>query len=319
MKGVRGLHLAVAFVTATCLALALASSTASAATAGAGTAGDLVFTYADGQPGLFIVHADGSGLRRLTTQVDSAPAWSPNGRSIAFTRAGSVWVLTLGHAPRRMTAGSDPTWSADGTRLAYTRVITGRLTDIFVVPASGGTPHRVTFAAVDGCSASQPAWSPLGPIAFVRTPGTGSCAAGIAETSVGGPARTVVPDPTAYGPSYTSDGRHLLYVAVCDANTNGDCNTIFQAGWEATATGAHQHIVAGNDACEEGESCLYTMAPRPGGGWVEAADFFEQDNDVYVTCYRGGRETADGLEAVPPTFCLTGETFDFSIRAARRT
>jgi hypothetical protein len=74
--------------------------------------------------------------------------------------------------------------------------------------------------------------------------------------------------------------------------------------------------VAGNDACEEGESCLYTMTPRPGGGWVEAADFFEQDNDVYITCYRGGRETADGLEEVSPTFCLTGETVDFSIRTA---
>src|SRR3989442_12739243 len=35
---------------------------------------------------LYVVNADGSGLRRITNDhsVDSAPSWSPNGRELAF-------------------------------------------------------------------------------------------------------------------------------------------------------------------------------------------------------------------------------------------
>ncbi len=48
----------------------------------------LVFTgYVGGFSDLFIVNADGSGLKRLTNDryADLHPAWSPDGKSIAFT------------------------------------------------------------------------------------------------------------------------------------------------------------------------------------------------------------------------------------------
>ena len=41
----------------------------------------------DGDPEIFVMNADGSGLRKLTdnTAVDAAPSWSPDGRKIVFT------------------------------------------------------------------------------------------------------------------------------------------------------------------------------------------------------------------------------------------
>jgi Tol biopolymer transport system component len=38
-----------------------------------------------GQPGIYIVNADGSGFRQLTEGLDSNPAWSPDGHYIAYS------------------------------------------------------------------------------------------------------------------------------------------------------------------------------------------------------------------------------------------
>jgi dipeptidyl aminopeptidase/acylaminoacyl peptidase len=39
---------------------------------------------------LWVMNADGAGRRRLTTRPAAAPAWSPDGRSIAFASAGCL-------------------------------------------------------------------------------------------------------------------------------------------------------------------------------------------------------------------------------------
>ena len=45
------------------------------------------------RPGLYVVSADGSGQRRLTGSVLArTPAWSPDGRRIAF-EAGGIYVV----------------------------------------------------------------------------------------------------------------------------------------------------------------------------------------------------------------------------------
>jgi Tol biopolymer transport system component len=41
----------------------------------------------DGDPEIFVMNADGTGLKKLTdnTNVDAAPSWSPDGGKIVFT------------------------------------------------------------------------------------------------------------------------------------------------------------------------------------------------------------------------------------------
>ena len=59
---------------------------------------------------IYVVNADGEGLRRLTRNAgpDVAPAWSPDGRKIAFEsrrdRKGEIYVMTVdGRKLRRLT------------------------------------------------------------------------------------------------------------------------------------------------------------------------------------------------------------------------
>jgi len=81
----------------------------------------------DVQAGIFIV--DGEGVKRLTTGIDRAPSWSPDGERIAFQRdvGHGEWEIFVigadGIGLQQLTdhQGSDvsPSWSPDGRRIAF--------------------------------------------------------------------------------------------------------------------------------------------------------------------------------------------------------
>lgn len=108
-------------IAALALAATLALPTAQAEASFPGRNG--LIAYADG--GIRVMNPDGTGMRRLTyNAADRQPAWSPDGRKIAFSRNGDIWVMNAaGSEKERVTthAGTetDPAWSPDGTRLAF--------------------------------------------------------------------------------------------------------------------------------------------------------------------------------------------------------
>jgi Tol biopolymer transport system component len=58
---------------------------------------------AAGRADVFVIRRDGRGLRRLTRRGGYAPAWSPDGRWIAFLRRGDIHVVrSSGGARRRL-------------------------------------------------------------------------------------------------------------------------------------------------------------------------------------------------------------------------
>ncbi|ARZ72029.1 TolB family protein [Streptomyces sp. HU2014] len=136
---------------------------------------------------LWKVRRDGSGATRLldgpATGTDNRqPNWSPKGDRLVFQRRerdSDTWALYVmgadGTGLRRLTGGSgehtDPSWSPDGRSVVFSSTAGGlEVPQIFVIPATGGTPVRVTRspAGYDGA----PSWSPDGRwIAFEAHPG----------------------------------------------------------------------------------------------------------------------------------------------------
>ena len=109
-------------------------------------------------------------------------AWSPDATRVAFAESGpdgdDIWTVSLETGARRQVTtggvfGSDRhpwydnlTWSPDSEQIAFTGIGPDGL-DIWVVPATGGTPQRVTIASGGELTV---AWSPDGEtLAFALT------------------------------------------------------------------------------------------------------------------------------------------------------
>ena len=113
--------------------------------------------------GVFVVRADGSGRRRLTThdEGETSLSWSPDGRSIAFDRNYDgihyVWVAAAnGGGARQLTPRGyyAPDWSPDGRLIAFVGASYSR-PGVWTMSPSGGEMRRLTGSRLDG----YPVWS----------------------------------------------------------------------------------------------------------------------------------------------------------------
>jgi Tol biopolymer transport system component len=113
---------------------------------------------------IFRITLAGKGLKQLTRgpYPSEAPAFSPNGKRIVFTRLG-VGLFSMnvdGTALRRLTTNgrdSSPAWSPDGKQIAFLRPST-QAWNVYVMSASGAGEHRLRQAPPAG----RPSWTKHG-------------------------------------------------------------------------------------------------------------------------------------------------------------
>jgi TolB protein len=125
----------------------------------------------DGNPEIYLVRLNGTDLKRLTDDVaaDLEPAWSPDGRRIAFAsdRGGNGFDLYVMEADGsnvvRLThdgSSRTPAWSPDGKKVAFSSVRDGQF-GIYVLTLDGNLDSPMHLGHDRGWN-SDPAWSPDG-------------------------------------------------------------------------------------------------------------------------------------------------------------
>lgn len=176
----------VAAILTASLVVLLATALKPAEAAFPGQNGKIVFAkenvqdcyYGECSYEIFTINPEGSGQKRLTNNgwADTYPAWSPNGKKIAWLAYRGAYDLftmnTNGDNRTRITNGGAieryPTWSPDGKQVAFERK-----DDIYIINADG--TGQATQLTNDLAEDSFPDWSPDGAkIAFTRGDGNTS-------------------------------------------------------------------------------------------------------------------------------------------------
>ena len=141
-----------------------------------------------------------------------SPTLSQN--QIAFAYGGEIWIVSRkGGDAHRLVTGSDrlsgPVFSPDGTMIAYTGNYQGN-NDVYVVPASGGEPRRLTYHPGEDIAVG---WTPDGRnILFTSQRASYSDPRQFFTIPVDGGFPTELPLPMGSAGSYSPDETHLAYV-----------------------------------------------------------------------------------------------------------
>jgi Tol biopolymer transport system component len=194
--------------------------------------------FRKGQPhswlgkGIWLVHADGTGLRLLTHPSscygDDGPAWSPDGRRLAVDDGHGISLINVRDGGRRklVSRGNDPTWSADGRWIAFAKGGVDK-TRLYVVRADGTGLRRIDTSDTQ---VFHPSWSPDGSMIVFAGNRSGLYVARVS----GGRRRQISDDREADNPAWSPDGKRIAFSEDCcvllrNASRGGRTSLVYES------------------------------------------------------------------------------------------
>lgn len=192
-----------------------------------------------GREGIWVMNADGSARRRLTTRAgDGDPTWSPDGRRIAYRSSSAtgfdLWIVRaaggraqpLLRTPQANETGPD--WSPDGRRIAFEST-RGSGIQIWVMSLASKVARRLTAG---GRGSFSPDWAPDGRRIAFSTGGQ------IAVVEVDRPRTRLLPSGSprsADDPAWSPDGRRITFQrggqVLSMRAAGGDLRYVTRAVW----------------------------------------------------------------------------------------
>lgn len=233
------------------------------------------------------------GLSLVAQQAASSagvqdPAWSPDGRRLAFSYLDRIWTSAPdGSRARQLRRASpaterDPAWSPDGRSLAFA-ADTGDGFDIYVAPADGGEARRMTDVDADD---RWPSWTRDGRIVFSRRDGWRWRLFAVAAT--GGEAAPLFADTGVSEDEregrVSPNGKRIAFVS--DRDTEDGDTDVWVADMPPAATRVRRTRVARVRGLERfpawspdgSRLAFYAVREGVGSVWVAAVDVRAADD-----------------------------------------
>jgi Tol biopolymer transport system component/DNA-binding winged helix-turn-helix (wHTH) protein len=293
--------------------------------------------------GLYLISTETGERRRLTSPPatnigDCSPAFSPDGKEVAFVRVfsavvGEVYLVSVaGGEPTRLThdggGASNLTWALNGREIIFSTRYGGR-TQLHRVSVDGGAPQ---WLAASGNDAHYPAFSPQGNrLAWTKnTANSDIFRAALTNNpnnrEASKPVSSIIVSTALEGsPQYSPDGKRIVFqssrsgaseIWVCDSEGE---NPIRLTSFRGPLTGSpswspdSQQIVL--DSRPEGNADIYIVSSESGSqprrlttdpGEDIVPSFSHDGRWIYFCSSRSGRlqiwrMAPDGSNAVQMT------------------
>jgi DNA-binding winged helix-turn-helix (wHTH) protein len=218
------------------------------------------------------------------------PAFSPDGNQVAFIyeggpkTAGIYTTLIDGEQPLRLTDNPDdvfPAWSPDSRQIAFVRVSKEGL-NIYVVPALGGTEHKLHTAASLVVN-----WSPDGKVLAFSEGSADSSHAWIALLSLADlttrPLTSPSVDNTDSQPAFSPDGSTVGFVRTAEPGGRSDLLVVSAKGGEPRQITFDNGDINGLAWTKDGHDIVFSSSRRRFAEFVAHFRFRRNTN----TCSRG--------------------------------